>query len=122
MFNSYKILDRIGYGSNFNNIYIKGNLNINGTTTIVDTINTTTTFSSLNISDISIFNNDITLNSTLNVSGLTTLSNDTTINGILNVSGNSNFNKPYLFPIFDSRSVYTTKLKRGEIRAKFSRY
>ncbi len=48
--------------SNFNNLNIKGNLNI-------DTININTTFSLLNVSGASTFNNRVTLLLLLNIIG-----------------------------------------------------
>jgi hypothetical protein len=69
-----------------------GNLNVNGITTIIDTVINNTSINSLSVSGPSIYYCNVTLISSLNVSGSTTLNNDTTLISNLNVSGNSNFN------------------------------
>jgi hypothetical protein len=66
-------------------VSIRGNLNIDGTTTIIDTIYSITTVNSLNVSGPSLYHSNATFLSALNVSGLTTLNNNTNIKGIASV-------------------------------------
>jgi len=55
--------------TNLNNVSIKGNLNVLGTTTIIDTVINNTSFNSLSVSGPSIYYSNITLVSSLNVLG-----------------------------------------------------
>jgi hypothetical protein len=55
--------------SKFYNLNVKGNFNIDGTTTIIGTIIVNTTFSLLNVSGASTFDNRVTLLSSLNIVG-----------------------------------------------------
>jgi hypothetical protein len=60
----------ISGSTNQNYIFIKGNLNVGGTTTIADTVINNTSFSSLSVSGPSIYYSNITLVSSLNVIGI----------------------------------------------------
>ncbi len=47
--------------STLNNVNIQGNLNVNGTTTIIDTVINNTTFNSFSVSGPSIYYSNVTL-------------------------------------------------------------
>jgi hypothetical protein len=69
-----------------------GNLNVNGTTTIIDTLINNTSMNSLSVSGPSIYYSNVTLISSLNVSGSTRLNSATTLISTLKVSGSTTLN------------------------------
>ena len=77
--------------STLNNLNVMGNLNVNGTTTIIDTVINNTSFNSFSVSGPSIYYSNVTLISSLNVSGPTRLNNATLLSS-LNVSGSTTLN------------------------------
>ena len=60
--------------STLNNVNIQGNLNVNGTTTIINTVINNTSMNSLSVSGPSIYYSNVKCNSSLNLSGLTPFS------------------------------------------------
>jgi hypothetical protein len=73
--------------SNLNTVNIRGNLNVGGTTTIIDTVVNNTSFNSFSVSGLSIY-----FISSLNVSGPTRINGTTTLISSLNVSGTTTLN------------------------------
>jgi hypothetical protein len=92
--------------TNLNTVNIQGNLNVYGTTTVIDTAINNTTFNSLRVSGPSVYYSNVTLRSSLNVSGniigsgtaltnlnynaiLVSFNNPSTFVSTLTVSGNT---------------------------------